>query len=102
MKLQYKTLDAMRRKAPEVYINTEIARDIAKALKDLIKQAKNKIPLDSDEQIIWDAINTEIIGQDEKGLNKRIAELERSKDTLEEANRVLREKNKTLLIKLGL
>ena len=94
MKLKYNTL--RRLKEAEVWIDTATARELAKRLKELITQAKNGIILDSDEQIIWDIIKTEIESQPEKELNKKILLLENKNTTLEEANRILREKNKQM------
>lgn len=94
MKLKYNTL--RRLKEASVWIDTSSARDIASNLKILITQAKNGITLDTDEQIIWDIIKTEIESHPEKEYKKQITQLEQKNEKLEEVNRILREKNKQI------
>jgi len=100
MRLRYSTLKKITE--TKNWLTTDTARDIAQALKELIAQAKNKIPLDTDEQIIWDAIKEHIDSQPEKELNKVIDKLKDNNEELKQNNLLLKEKNKALMVKFGL
>ena len=94
MKLRYNTLRKI--KEAENWIDTYTAQEISKKLKEIITQAKNGIILDSDEQIIYEAVKSEIITGTEKEKDKELRELRAKVETLTQANNILREKNKQL------
>lgn len=98
MRLQYKTL--RRIKEVENWIDTYTATEISKKLKELITHVKHGVVLDSDEQIIYDALKSEIITGTEKEKDKELIKLRAENDTLKTANNILREKNKQLTAKL--
>lgn len=105
MKLQFRTLEQLKRvrqdpTKTQVWIDTISAHDLARALKELILQQRNGIPLDTDEQIIWEVIGKEIVGGNENEKAKEILRLKRENERLTQENGILREKNKQLIVKL--